>query len=56
MNGRQHSYEVLDGIIEALDANREPEAPPEAVAKVKALIEASRHKRALPSLCVVAGL
>ncbi len=47
------SYEVLDEIIDALDANRRPAAPAEAVRRVKALVEASGHKRALPAICPV---
>jgi len=47
------SYDVLDEIIEALDDNRKPAAPADAVARVKALIQASNHKRALPCVCPV---
>jgi len=47
------SYELLDRVIEALDEDREPAVEPQVAAKVKALIEASHHKRALPPICPV---
>lgn len=46
-------YEVLDGVIEALDKGLEPAAPAEMVAKVKALIKGAAHKKALPPICEV---
>ena len=49
------SYEALDEIIDAIDAGREPAAPAETVAKVKARIDASHHKRMCPPICEVGG-
>ncbi len=50
------SYDTLDEIIEAIDDERPPAAPADAVAKVEALIEGSRHKRAPPPVCPVGDL
>lgn len=45
------SYRVLDEIVAALDADREPDAPPEAVQRVKGLMRAAQHKRRRPPVC-----
>jgi len=45
------SYEALDEILEALQDRREPSAPPHAVARVKALMKATGHKRRRPPVC-----
>jgi len=47
------TYDVLDEIVEALDNERQPRAPADALARVKALMTTSEHKRALPPICPV---
>jgi len=47
------SYEVLDGIVGAIDAGREPDAPPDLVARVRRLMAASAHKRQMPPVCPI---
>ncbi len=43
-------YDELDAILMALEAGEEPQAPPEKVARVKALMARSEHKRRMPPL------
>ncbi len=43
------TYDALDAILAALEAGRAPDAPEEDVARVRALVAASAHKRSLPS-------
>jgi len=47
------SYEVLDEIVGAIDAGRQPDAPPDLVARVRKLMAASSHKKQLPPVCPV---
>ncbi len=42
------TYDELDAILAALEAGREPGALPAAVARVRRMVAASAHKRALP--------
>ena len=42
------TYDELDAILAALEAGREPQAPPTAVARVRRMVAASAHKRAMP--------
>ncbi len=42
------TYDELDAILAALEAGREPRASPAAVARVKRMVAASAHKRAMP--------
>ncbi len=42
------TYDELDAILAALEAGREPQAPPAAVARVRRMVAASVHKRAMP--------
>ncbi len=42
------SYDDLDAILAALDEGCEPDADPRLVAKVRRMIAASAHKRAMP--------
>jgi len=42
------TYAVLDEILKALEAGREPESDPGLVKKVKRMIETSAHKRSQP--------
>ncbi len=42
------TYDLLDAILEAWEAGVEPDAPAEAVAKVRRMFTASAHKRAMP--------
>jgi len=42
------TYDELDAILAALEAGREPVAPPAVVARVRRMVAASAHKRALP--------
>lgn len=45
------SYEALDAILAALSNGREPDADPGDVARVRRMMAASEHKRALPPIC-----
>ncbi len=47
------TYEVLDEIVGAIDAGREPKAPPDLVARVRTLMAASRHKKQMPPVCPI---
>jgi len=47
------TYTALDAILAALAAGREPDAAPGDVAKVRRMMAASAHKRALPPICQV---
>ena len=42
------TYDELDAILAALEAGREPDALPAAVARVRRMASASAHKRAMP--------
>ena len=42
------TYDELDAILAALEAGREPDALPAAVARVRRMAAASAHKRAMP--------
>ena len=50
------SYEVLDGVIEALHENRGSGDHGDVFTKVKALVETSCHKRAAPDVCILGDL
>jgi NAD+ synthase len=47
------TYAALDAILAALAEEREPDADPDDVAKVRHMMAASEHKRALPPICQV---
>ena len=47
------SYDTLDEIVAALDADREPDADPEEIRHVKDLMTAAQHKRRMPPVCPV---
>lgn len=47
------TYDMLDAILAAWEADVEPEAPPEIVAKVQRMVALSAHKRALPPVFAV---
>jgi NAD+ synthase len=42
------TYAEIDAILAAWDVGQEPDLPPERVAKVKAMVARSEHKRAMP--------
>lgn len=42
------TYAEIDAILAAWDAGREPDLPEASIAKVRAMVERSAHKRALP--------
>jgi NAD+ synthase len=42
------TYAALDAILDAWDRGVEPDQPPESIAKVKAMVARSEHKRAMP--------
>ena len=42
------TYDLLDTILEAWEAGVDPDAPPEAIARVRQMFIASAHKRAMP--------
>ncbi|MFP4029173.1 MAG: NAD+ synthase [Candidatus Brocadiia bacterium] len=44
------SYDVIDEIVDALQTGREPQADPDAVKKVRSMIEKAQHKRTLPEI------
>lgn len=45
------TYDVIDEIIDALQAGREPDAETEAVEKVRTMMTNAQHKRSLPEVC-----
>lgn len=47
------TYDELDAILAALEAGREPAAPPAVVARVRRMVAASVHKRAMPPAFLV---
>lgn len=44
------SYEELDSTLAAIEAGRTTEVPADTLAKVRGMMKASRHKRALPAM------
>jgi NAD+ synthase len=42
------TYAAIDAILDAWDRGVEPDQPPESIAKVKAMVARSEHKRAMP--------
>jgi NAD+ synthase len=42
------TYAEIDAILAAWDREKEPDQPPESIAKVKVMVARSEHKRAMP--------
>ncbi|MDX9954101.1 MAG: NAD+ synthase [Anaerolineae bacterium] len=47
------TYDLLDTILEAWEAGVDPDAPPEAIVRVRQMFIASAHKRAMPPVFAV---
>jgi NAD+ synthase len=50
------SYDTVDEIVAAMDADREPEADPDDVRRIRKLMASARHKRRMPPVCPVSRI